>query len=146
MKVEFGQLRKTRPWSILRGYARLTKNSSSIVYILFFFIRTSLSPPPPSHTHQVKVCLYCLRDNLFDALNRHYPRRWIRRGPVSWPPRSPDLNLMTFTYGVPWKMQFTPTLMKHLRAILAKHTECSKRDSYHTWGVRTRTSLVPTSY
>lgn len=33
-------------------------------------------------------------------LNRTFPNRWIgRRGPCSWPPRSPDLTLMDFFYG-----------------------------------------------
>lgn len=32
-----------------------------------------------------------------DHLNNEYPQRWIGRlGPISWPPRSPDLNPLDF--------------------------------------------------
>lgn len=32
-------------------------------------------------------------------LDEHYPNRWIGRGgPVTWPPRSPDLNLLDFFF------------------------------------------------
>ncbi|GBP60453.1 hypothetical protein EVAR_37489_1 [Eumeta japonica] len=34
-----------------------------------------------------------------EYLNEEYPERWIGRlGPVLWPPRSPDLNLLDFFY------------------------------------------------
>ena len=37
------------------------------------------------------------RRNVRDFLNAHYPNRWIGRdGPIAWPPRSPDLNVLDF--------------------------------------------------
>jgi hypothetical protein len=32
-----------------------------------------------------------------DALDKHFPGRWIGRGgPISWPPRSPDITPLDF--------------------------------------------------
>lgn len=37
--------------------------------------------------------------NVRQYLNEQFPRRWIGRlGPISWPPRSPDLNPVDFFY------------------------------------------------
>ncbi|XP_067209021.1 uncharacterized protein, partial [Linepithema humile] len=37
------------------------------------------------------------RRRVRDLLNAHYPERWIGRGgPITWPPRSPDLNVLNF--------------------------------------------------
>jgi hypothetical protein len=34
-----------------------------------------------------------------DVLNRKFPEKWIgRSGPITWPPRSPDLNSLDFFY------------------------------------------------
>ena len=41
---------------------------------------------PPHYGREVK-----------DFLNQNYPNRWIgRQGPITWPPRSPDLTPLHF--------------------------------------------------
>ncbi|KAL6445459.1 hypothetical protein ACFW04_000798 [Cataglyphis niger] len=31
-----------------------------------------------------------------EFLNAHYPERWIGHGPIIWPARSPDLNVLDY--------------------------------------------------
>jgi hypothetical protein len=40
-----------------------------------------------------------------DHLNERFHERWIGRGgPVSWPPRSPDLTPIVFIYGAIYRL------------------------------------------
>jgi hypothetical protein len=39
-----------------------------------------------------------------DYLNQRYENRWIGRGPVPWPPRSPDLSPLDFLLRGPVKV------------------------------------------
>lgn len=50
-------------------------------------------------------------------LNQVFPRRWIgRRGPIEWPPRSPDLNPLDFF------------LWGHLKSVVYKERPANLED------------------
>jgi len=40
-----------------------------------------------------------------DLMNRNFARKWVGRGgPLTWPPRSPDLTPLNFAYWVTYRM------------------------------------------
>ena len=55
-------------------------------------------------------CVESVQCNHQLKLNRVYREKWIGRGgPVAWPPRSPDLTPLDFSFGGKWRVLCTLT-------------------------------------
>jgi hypothetical protein len=56
---------------------------------------------PSGVLFQQDVALPHFHEEVTDFLNRKFPEKWIGwGGPVTWPPRSPDLTPLIFSFGV----------------------------------------------
>ncbi|KAE9536207.1 hypothetical protein AGLY_007430 [Aphis glycines] len=72
-----------------RGGLRTPRDVYFQSYIIFFFLwRVKYNKVPSRAHYTIPVREY---------LDREYPGKWIgRRGPIEWPPRSPDLTPIDF--------------------------------------------------